>query len=46
MQTELRQPMEQEYAQQFVAAMRAEVKVKRNEAAIAALRTRLSTNSE
>ncbi|MEO7277258.1 MAG: SurA N-terminal domain-containing protein [Sphingomicrobium sp.] len=46
MQSELVQPMQQEYAQQFVAAMRAELKVKRNDSAIAALKTRLASSGQ
>lgn len=46
MQSELAQPVQQEYAQQFIAAMRAEMKVKRNDAAIAALKAKLASSSE
>lgn len=43
MRQELQQAVSQEYAQQFMSAMRAAVKVKRNESAIQGLKTRLST---
>lgn len=46
MQAELAQPAQQEYAQQFVTAMRAEMKVKRNDAAIAAMKARLASSGE
>lgn len=46
MQSELAEPMQQEFAQQFVAAMRNELKVKRNEKAIAALKARLGSSGE
>lgn len=46
MQSELADPMQQELAQQFVAAIRKELKVKRNEKAIAALKTRLASSGE
>jgi peptidyl-prolyl cis-trans isomerase D len=46
MQGELADPLQQEYAQQFVAAMRAELKVKRNESAINALRARLASAAQ
>jgi peptidyl-prolyl cis-trans isomerase D len=45
MRKELQQSVSEEIAQQFMAAMRAEVKVKRNESAIQTLKTRLSTGS-
>ncbi|MEA3057911.1 MAG: peptidyl-prolyl cis-trans isomerase [Sphingomonadales bacterium] len=41
MQTELQESVSQEYAQQFQAAVRAEMKAKRNESAIAAEKARL-----
>jgi hypothetical protein len=41
MQTELQESVSQEYAQQFQAAVRAEMKAKRNESAIAAERAQL-----
>ena len=44
MQTELQQSIAEDYARQFVAAVRADVKTKRNEAAIQAMKTRLSTS--
>ena len=46
MQGELADPLQQEYAEEFVGAMRAEVKVKRNESAINALKTRLASTPE
>ncbi|MES2120812.1 MAG: SurA N-terminal domain-containing protein [Pseudomonadota bacterium] len=46
MQTDLVQPLQQEFAQQFVAAMRNELKVKRNDKAIAALKARLASSGE
>lgn len=44
MQTELQQSVAEDYARQFVAAVRADVKTKRNEAAIQAMKTRLSAS--
>jgi peptidyl-prolyl cis-trans isomerase D len=41
MQSELQESVSQEYAQQFQAAVRAEMKAKRNESAIAAEKARL-----
>jgi peptidyl-prolyl cis-trans isomerase D len=43
MQTELRDPLSQEYAQEFVSAIGQQMKVRRNEAAINALRARLAS---
>ena len=43
MQNELQQAAAQDYAQQFVAAIRAEVKVKRNESAIEAVKKRITS---
>jgi peptidyl-prolyl cis-trans isomerase D len=40
-QQEFQQPLAQEYAQQFVAAVRKQLKVRRNEEAIAAARKQL-----
>jgi peptidyl-prolyl cis-trans isomerase D len=44
MQTELKDPLTDEYAQQFVAAIAQEMKVRRNDSAINALKTRLVTS--
>ena len=44
MQTELQQSTADDYARQFLAAARADVKVKRNDSAIQALKTRLATS--
>ncbi|HUP67363.1 MAG TPA: peptidyl-prolyl cis-trans isomerase [Sphingomicrobium sp.] len=44
MQTELQQSAADDYARQFVTALRQEMKATRNEAAIQALRTRLMTS--
>ena len=44
MRTELQGAVEQEYAQEFTAAMRQQVKIKRNESAIQDLKTRLTTS--
>jgi peptidyl-prolyl cis-trans isomerase D len=44
MQNELQRSASDDYAQQFVAALRAELKAKRNESAIQALKTRLLTS--
>ena len=44
-QTEFGEPLSQEYAQQLLAAIRDEVGIKRNEAAIAAARKRLAGGS-
>ena len=41
MQSELQQGVSQEYAQQFLAAMRKEIGAKRNESAVQAMKTRL-----
>jgi peptidyl-prolyl cis-trans isomerase D len=43
MQTELREPTSQEYAQEFVAAVRTQMKVKRNDSAIEAMKARLKS---
>jgi peptidyl-prolyl cis-trans isomerase D len=43
MQNELREPLSQDYAQQFLAAVRNEMKIKRNDSAIAALKARLAS---
>lgn len=43
MQTELADALQQEYGQQFIAAMKADLGVKRNDDAIAALKKRLSS---
>lgn len=43
MQTELRQAVAEDYAMQFVAAIREEMKAKRNEDVIRALKSRMST---
>jgi peptidyl-prolyl cis-trans isomerase D len=45
MRTELQQGASQDYAEQFMAAIRNELKVKRNESAIQSLKTRLVTGS-
>ena len=39
MQSELQQGLSQDYAQEFLAAMRKELKAKRNDSAIQALKT-------
>ncbi|MEO6225293.1 MAG: hypothetical protein ABIO80_05525, partial [Sphingomicrobium sp.] len=44
-QTQLRDSVTQEYAQQFVAAMRTQLKVKRNDPAVNALKARLASGS-
>ena len=44
MQSELQQGVGEDYARQFVAAVRADVKAKRNEPAIQAMKTRLSAS--
>ena len=44
MQNELQQAASQDYAQQFVAAIRADMKVKRNDKAIQAVKTRIATS--
>jgi peptidyl-prolyl cis-trans isomerase D len=44
MQNELQQSASDDYAREFVAALREEMKAKRNEAAIQALKTRLATS--
>ena len=41
MQTELRDPLSQEYAQEFIGAIGQQMKAKRNDAAINALKARL-----
>jgi peptidyl-prolyl cis-trans isomerase D len=41
MESELQQGISEEYARQFLAAMRNEIKVKRNDAAVQAVKTRL-----
>jgi peptidyl-prolyl cis-trans isomerase D len=41
---ELQQAMEDDYARQFLAAIRAELKVKRNDSAIAEMKRRLATS--
>jgi hypothetical protein len=43
-ENELSQATSQDYAQQFVADLKRQLKAKRNESAIAAFRTRLLTN--
>jgi peptidyl-prolyl cis-trans isomerase D len=43
MQNELQEPASQDYAQQFLAAVRNEMKLKRNESAIAAMKARLAS---
>jgi len=43
-QGEFSEPLAQEYAQQFLAAMRKDVGVERNESAIQALKTRILRN--
>ena len=43
MQNELQDPVAQDYAQQFLAAVRQEMKVKRNDSAIAAMKARLAS---
>ena len=45
MQNELQQGLAQDYASEFLAAMRQELGVKRNESAIQALKTRMSSGS-
>jgi peptidyl-prolyl cis-trans isomerase D len=42
MQSELKDPVSQDYAQQFVAAMRAQMEVKRNDSEIRALKARMT----
>ena len=44
MQSELQQTASDDYAREFVAALRQDMKVKRNEAAIQALKTRLTSS--
>ena len=44
-QTDLSQAVSQDYGQQFLAALRAEAKVKRNESAIAATKSRIASGS-
>jgi peptidyl-prolyl cis-trans isomerase D len=44
MQGELQQSASDDYAREFVAALREEMKAKRNESAIQALKTRLATS--
>jgi len=44
MQSELQQSVAEDYARQFVAAVRADVKTKRNEAAIQAMKSRLASS--
>lgn len=44
MQSELQRSVAEDYARQFVAAVRADVKAKRNEAAIQAMKTRLASS--
>ncbi len=45
MQNELREPVSQDYAQQFLAKLRTEMKLERNESAIAAMKARLASGS-
>jgi peptidyl-prolyl cis-trans isomerase D len=45
MQNELQQGMPDDYAKEFVAALRADLKAKRNEASIQALKTRLTSTA-
>ena len=44
MQGELRQAMSQDYAEQFLAALKADLKVRRNESAIAATKQRITAS--
>ena len=44
MQSELQEGVQDEYARQFMAAIRAELKVRRNESAIAAEKARITTS--
>jgi hypothetical protein len=44
MQNELQQTAADDYAQQFVAALREEMKAKRNETSVQALKTQLLTS--
>jgi hypothetical protein len=44
MQGELRQAMSQDYAEQFLAALKADLKVRRNESAIAATKKRITAS--
>jgi peptidyl-prolyl cis-trans isomerase D len=44
MQSEFAQPLAQEYAQQFLSAIKADVGVRRNEAAIVAAKKRMTSN--
>ena len=44
MQTELQEGVQDEYARQFMAAVRAQLKAKRNESAIAAEKARIATS--
>ena len=43
MQNELREPVSQDYAQQFLATVRKEMKLDRNDNAIAAMKARLAS---
>ena len=45
MQNELREPVSQDYAQQFLAKLRTEMKLERNDSAIAAMKARLASGS-
>ena len=44
MQTELQDAVAEDYARQFVAAVRADMKAKRNDSAIQAEKTRIATS--
>ena len=44
MQNELQQPLSQDYAQSFLAAVRNEMKLRRNDSAIAAMKARLASS--
>jgi hypothetical protein len=44
MQNELKEPMSEDYAQGFLASVRNDMKLKRNDAAIAALKARLTSS--
>jgi len=45
-QNEFAQPLAQEYAQQFLAAIKTQVKVRRNETAIAAAKKRITASGQ
>jgi len=45
MQNEMQQALSEDYARQFVAALRAEMKAKTNDAAVQALKARLASGA-